>query len=306
MSQKNNGERRPLSHILYNKKIAPYLFILPFLIVFFVFFAYPIVDTFMMSFQKVISLNTSRFVGLTNYKRLDNQHFFNAMKTSTIYTLCMVAIMLIIPITLATFLNSRLLKFKNFFRSVIFIPALVSTISAGIAFRLIFGDTEIGFINSIILKLGGQIVQWKMGYATGIFIMVVLASWREMGINMIFCLSALQSISAELYESARVDGANGFQQFVYITIPQVRPIIIYVLTLTIINGYRMFTEGYVYWNETNPGDNGLTIVRYIYNQAFMKNDMGLGSAIGMVLLLIILVINLIQLKGFGMFEKEDR
>lgn len=68
----------------------------------------------------------------------------------------------------------------------------------------------------------------------------------------------------------------------------------------------MFTEGYVYWNETNPGDNGLTIVRYIYNQAFQKNDMGLGSAIGMVLLLIILVINLIQLKGFGMFEKEDR
>ncbi len=306
MEQNKEKENRALSRLLYNKKIAPYLFVLPFLIMFCIFFAYPIMDTFVMSFQKVISLNTARFVGITNYKRLDNQHFYNALKTSTIYTLCMVTIMLIFPITFATFLNSRLLKFKNFFRSVIFIPALVSTISAGIAFRLIFGDTEIGFVNSILIKLGKSPVTWKMGYATGIFIMVVLASWREMGINMIYCLSALQSISAELYESARVDGANGFQQFVYITIPQVRPIIIYVLTLTIINGYRMFTEGYVYWNETNPGDNGLTIVRYIYNQAFMKNDMGLGSAIGMVLLLIILVINLIQLKSFGMFEKEDR
>lgn len=306
MKQKNNEKSSLMTKLLYSKKIAPYLFILPFLVMFCVFFAYPIADTLTMSFQKVISLNSARFVGFTNYSRLNNQHFFNALKTSTIYTLCMVVIMLVFPITLATFLNSRLLKFKNFFRSVIFIPALVSTISAGIAFRLIFGDTEIGFVNSILIKLGKSPIQWKMGYATGIFIMVVLASWREMGINMIYCLSALQSISAELYESARVDGANGFQQFVYITIPQVRPIIIYVLTLTIINGYRMFTEGYVYWNETNPGDNGLTIVRYIYNQAFQKNDMGLGSAIGMVLLLIILVINLIQLKGFGMFEKEDR
>ena len=299
-------EKKKFSSILYNKKLAPYLFILPFIISFCVFFAYPIVDTFTMSFQKVISLNMARFVGIKNYTRLNNQHFFNAIKTSTIYTLCMVTIMLIMPITLAVFLNSKLLKFKNFFRSVIFIPALVSTISAGIAFRLIFGDTEIGFVNSILIKLGMQPITWKMGYASGIFIMVVLGSWREMGINMIYCLSALQSISAELYESGRVDGANSVQQFFYITLPQVKPIIIYVLTLTIINGYRMFTEGYVYWNETNPGDNGLTIVRYIYNQAFQKNDMGLGSAIGMVLLLIILVINLIQLNGFGMFEKEDR
>lgn len=290
----------------YNKKIAPYLFVLPFIIAFLLFFAYPIIDTFTMSFEKVVSFKISHFIGLKNYARLDNQHFFNALRTSTIYTCCMVVIMLIMPITLAVFLNSRLLKLKNLFRSVIFIPALVSTISAGIAFRLIFGDTEIGFVNSIIVKLGGTPVTWKMGYVSGIFIMVVLASWREMGINMIYCLSALQSISAELYESADVDGASKFQQFIHITIPQVKPIIIYVLTLTIINGYRMFTEGYVYWNETNPGDNGLTIVRYIYNQAFQKNDMGLGSAIGMVLLLIILVINLIQLKGFGMFEKEDR
>lgn len=293
------------SKMAYNKKIAPYLFILPFIISFCIFFAYPIAETFTMSFEKVVNLNIGHFVGFKNYARLNNTHFINALKTSTIYTVCMVCIMLIMPIILAVFLNSKILKFKNFFRSVIFIPALVSTISAGIAFRLIFGDSEVGFVNSILIKLGGQPIQWKMGYVTGIFIMVVLASWREMGINMVYCLSALQSIPAELYESAEMDGANKFQQFIYITIPQVKPIIIYILTLTIINGYRMFTEGYVYWNETNPGDNGLTIVRYIYNQAFQKNDMGLGSAIGVVLLLIILVINLIQLKGFGMFNKEE-
>lgn len=304
MDKKN--KKSLLTKIAYNKKIAPYLFILPFIVSFLIFFTYPIIDTFIMSFQEVVSFKISHFIGLKNYTRLNNQHFFNAIKTSTIYTACMVVIMLVMPITIAVFLNSKLLKCKKAFRAIIFIPALVSTISAGIAFRLIFGDTEIGFVNSIIVKFGGSPITWKMGYISGIFIMVVLASWREMGINMIYCLSALQNVPRELYESADVDGANKFQQFLYITIPQVRPIIIYVLTLTIINGYRMFTEGYVYWNETNPGDNGLTIVRYIYNQAFQKNDMGLGSATGIVLLLIILVINLIQLKGFGMFEKEDR
>ncbi|MCD8171312.1 MAG: sugar ABC transporter permease, partial [Clostridiales bacterium] len=159
--------------------------------------------------------------------------------------------------------------------------------------------------NSIILKLGGEIIAWKTGYVTGMIMMVTLAAWRELGINMVYCLSALQSIPEELYEAADIDGANAFQKFLFVTIPQVRPIIIYILTLTILNGYRMFTEGYVYWNETNPGDIGLTIVRYIYQQAFQRNDFGMGSAIGVVLLVIVLTVNMFQLNFFGLFKKED-
>lgn len=245
------------------------------------------------------------FVGLKNYRRLFNEHFYNALKTSTIYTISMVAIMMIFPITIATLLNSKIMKLKNIFRAVFFIPSLTSVIVAGIAFRLIFGDTELGFINSILLKFGGDIVPFKLGYGTGILIMVVLASWREIGINMVYCLSALQSVPDELIEAAQIDGANTFQRFRNVILPQVKPIIIYILTLSIINGYRMFTEGYVYWNETNPGDNGLTIVRYIYQQAFQRNDFGMGSAIGVVLLAIILAINMGQLNFFGLFKKED-
>lgn len=291
--------------ILYSRKIAPYIFCLPFIISFLVFFLYPTINTFLMSFQKIEGFSSSTWVGLQNYKRLLNPHFFNALKTSTIYTLCMVAIMLVLPITIATLLNSKLIKCRNFFRSAIFIPALTSTIVAGIAFRLLFGETEGGFFNSIILKLGGEIISWKTGYVTGMIMMVTLAAWRELGINMVYCLSALQSIPAELYEAADIDGCNGFQKFIYITIPQVKPIIIYVLTLTILNGYRMFTEGYVYWNDTNPGDIGLTIVRYIYQQAFQRNDFGMGSAIGVTLLAIVLIINMFQLNFFGLFKKED-
>ena len=202
-------------------------------------------------------------------------------------------------------LNSKILKFKNFFRSAIFVPTLTSVIVAGIGFRLMFGETEAGLFNSILLKLGGEIIAWKTGYVTGMIMMVTLAAWRELGINMVYCLSALQSIPEELYEAADIDGANAFQKFLFVTIPQVRPIIIYILTLTILNGYRMFTEGYVYWNETNPGDIGLTIVRYIYQQAFQRNDFGMGSAIGVVLLVIVLTVNMFQLNFFGLFKKED-
>lgn len=291
--------------ILYNKKAAPYIFCMPFVLSFFIFFLYPIITTFYMSFMDVISLDHMEFVGPKNYQRLLNEHFYNALKTSTIYTLTMVAIMMIVPITLATLLNSKIMKLKNIFRAAFFIPSLTSVIVAGIAFRLIFGDTELGFINSILLKYGGEIVPFKLGYGTGILIMVVLASWREIGINMVYCLSALQNVPEELIEAAQIDGANTFQRFRNVILPQVKPIIIYILTLSVINGYRMFTEGYVYWNETNPGDNGLTIVRYIYQQAFQRNDFGMGSAIGVVLLAIILAINMGQLKFFGLFKKED-
>lgn len=299
------SKSKGLSKILYNKKLAPYIFCLPFIISFLVFFLYPAVSSFLMSFQKIEGFNNTTWIGLGNYKRLFNAHFFNAIKSSTIYTICMVCIMLILPITIATILNSKIMKCKNFFRSAVFIPTLTSVVVAGISFRLLFGETEGGFFNSIILKLGGEMVNWKTGYVTGMIMMVTLAAWRELGINMVYCLSALQSIPAELYEAADIDGCSGIQKFFYVTIPQVKPIIIYILTLAIINGYRMFTEGYVYWNDTNPGDIGLTIVRYIYQQAFQRNDFGMGSAIGMVLLVIIMAVNMVQMNLFGMFKKEE-
>ncbi|MCI8416754.1 MAG: sugar ABC transporter permease [Lachnospiraceae bacterium] len=298
---KSNG----FTKILYNKKLAPYIFCLPFIISFLIFFLYPAISSFLMSFQKIEGFQNTTWIGLGNYKRLFNVHFFNAIKSSTIYTICMVCIMMILPITIATILNSKIMKCKNFFRSAVFIPTLTSVVVAGISFRLLFGETEGGFFNSIILKLGGEMISWKTGYVTGMIMMVTLAAWRELGINMVYCLSALQSIPAELYEAADIDGCSGVQKFFYVTIPQVKPIIIYILTLSIINGYRMFTEGYVYWNETNPGDIGLTIVRYIYQQAFQRNDFGMGSAIGMVLLVIIMAVNMVQMNLFGMFKKED-
>lgn len=295
-----------LRHTLfYSPEIAPYVFVLPFILSFLIFFLYPTISTVVMSFQEVLGLRQNKFIGLKNYGRLLDVHFYNAIATNTIYAVCTIAVLIPLPMLLAVVLNSKKMPFRNVFRSIFFLPALTSVIVAGVAFRLLFGDSEFAFVNSLLMKVGVPPVKWMLNYWPGMFIMVFLASWRWAGVNMVYFLSGLQNIPIELYESADIDGANAVQKFFRITLPMLKPIAVYVLTISIYGGFAMFGESYVYWNENMPGDIGLTIVRYIYQQAFQRNDMGLGSAIGISLLAIVLTINILQLKSFGLFKKED-
>lgn len=290
---------------LYSQKVAPYLFVSPFVLTFLIFFLYPTASTITMSFQEVQGLTSTKFIGLDNYRRMFDEHFFNALKTNTIYTLLSLMLLIPVPILFAVFLNSKWIKGRTLFKSVIFIPALTSVIVAGVSFRLMFGEADTALINSVIGKLGISPQNWILNYGTGMMLMVILNTWRVAGINMVYYLAGLQSIPEELYESAEMDGANGFTRFYWITLPLLKPIIIYTLTIGIFEGYRMFGESYVFWNEGMPGDIGLTIVRFIYQQAFQRNDMGMGSAIGITLLLIVLTVNMVQLKLFGLFKKEE-
>src|SRR5690606_38864557 len=209
-----------------------------------------------------------------------------------------------IPLFIAVLLNSRLTKGKTFFKTVLFIPALTSVIVAGIPFRLMFGELDTALVNSVLIQLGLPPQKWLLSYWTGMMLMVILHVWRNAGIFMVYYIAGLQNVPDELYESASIDGAGAFKKFWYITLPMLKPILIYTLTITIFEGYRMFGESYVLWNESMPNDIGLTIVRYIYQQAFQRNDLGFGSAIGITLLLIVLIINLVHLRYFGLFRKE--
>ena len=297
-------KRKIPKSLLYSKKLAPYVFVAPFVLSFLVFFLYPSIETVYMSFMTMEGFNNPEFVGFDNYARLFNYHFGNAILTNTVYTVCVIAIMMTIPTLLAVLVNSKLLKLRNVFRASIFIPSLVSALIAGVAFRLMFSDMDSGLFNQIRHLFGMESIAWNMSYGTGILMMVTLDAWKSIGINMVYCLSALQTIPRDIYESAEIDGANGVQKFWRITLPLLKPTLVYIFTLTIIAGYRMFTESYVYWVDTTPGDIGLTIVRYLYQMSFQRNDMGFGCAIGIVLLIIIMLINMIQLRGFGLFGKE--
>ena len=121
---------------------------------------------------------------------------------------------------------------------------------------------------------------------------------------MLYYLAGLQGIPAELYEAASIDGANSWLQFKHITFPLLKPVSIYVLTISIYGGFRMFEESYVYWPSNSPGDIGLTIVSYLYQRGIQFNEMGMASAIGVVLLAIVLTLNVIQFVLTGAFNKE--
>lgn len=301
----NPKKRVKPSNLLYSQNIAPYFFVFPFLISFVIFFAYPVVSTVIMSFQEVLPGQVT-FIGLENYKELWNPTFLKAIRNSMVYTILTLIILIPLPLVLAVFLNSKVMFAKNMFRSITFIPALTSVVVAGIIFRLIFGQQEGALLNSILGSFGIEPIAWLNKASTSMFTLVVLATWKWMGINILYFLAGLQNIPRELYESAEVDGASTWRKFVHITLPLLKPISIYVFTISIYGGLSMFAESYMlYGSNKSPNNIGLTIVGYLYQKGIEQNNLGFGSAVGIVLLLITLIITFIQLKFFGMFKKEE-
>ncbi|MDQ0300076.1 arabinosaccharide transport system permease protein [Salibacterium salarium] len=297
--------KRPskLTAFLTSRKIAPYVFVTPFVISFLLLFLYPMIQAFVMSFQQVLPGQTT-FIGFDNYERLLNPTFYRALLNTSVYVLFTVLILVAAPVVLAVFLNSKLLKFKNFFRASLFVPALTSVIVAGVIFRMMFGESDSAVANEVLGFFGISPIDWRYGSVSGMFLMVLLASWRWMGVNILYFLAGLQNVSDELYEAADIDGANPIQKFFYVTLPSLKPVVIFVSTISIINGFRMFEESFVFWQANSPGNIGLTVVGYIYQEGISQNDMGFGAAIGVVLMLIIFIVSIIQLKFVGAF-KED-
>ena len=292
---------------IFNKKAAPYVFILPFILTFLIFFISLMVKTITMSFQSVLP-GVTEWVGLNNYKKLlGDAVFLKAVSNSVKYMIWTLILLIPIPMLLATILNSKFAKGREFFKSALYLPALTSVVVAGTIFRLAFSELDGAVMNSIIGFFGMDPIKWLKGANTGFFALLLLACWRWTGVNMLYFLSGLKNIPEELYESADIDGANAFEKFIYITVPQLKPTIIYVLTISIYAGLAMFTESYMIWGgNASPKNIGLTIVGYLYRQGIEKNAMGYASAVGLVLFIIAMTINMIQLKLNGTFSKEEQ
>lgn len=296
--------RKKIYKLINSKKIVPYVMVFPFIVTFSVFFLYAILSAFQMSFQEVIGFGEVNFVGLKNYKNLANPHYYDAISVSLRYTFWTILILIPLPLILAVMLNSKLTIGKNVLRSALFVPALTSVIVAGMFFRFSFGEQTTALANQIVALFNQGPFTWLQSKHTGMFALVILCVWRWLGVNIIYFLSGLQNIPVELYESADIDGANGFHKFFSITIPSLRPVITYVVTISVYGGLSMFAETFAYWGYRSPGNIGLTLVSYIYAQGFNNADFGFAAAIGITLLLIILGINIIQLILTGFFKKE--
>ena len=294
-----------MKKLFYSQKLAPYVFVLPFALTVVIFWLFPIGNGVLLSFQDVLK---DEWVGLGNYQRLlSDKIFLKAVYNSAKYMVGTLVLLIPFPMLFATLLNSKLMKKPGFFKSIYFIPALTSVGVAGTIFRLMFGEMNTSLANQVIAAFGMSPIKWLKGEWTSYFALLLLACWRWTGVNILYFLAGLQSISTDIYEAASIDGASKWQQFVKISFPLVKPTTVYVLTISIYAGLSMFTESYMLWKGNNSPQNiGLTIVGYLYRQGIEKRAMGYACAVGLILLIIVMVVNLVQLKATGTFDKEER
>ena len=283
--------------LLYSQKLAPYVFVAPFIITFAVFFVYPMITTVLMSFQEITGSGTT-WVGFKNYQDMfANKNFYTAVSNSMTYMVLTCAILIPVPMVLAYIAESKFSKAGKFFKTVAFMPVLCSVVVAGIIFRMMFSELDGALMNQARGVFGLEPITWLKGSSTSMFAMVLLCFWRWTGMNMLYYMAGLKAIPSELYEAADIDGANSFQKFTRIVLPLLKPTTIYVLTISIYAGLSMFTESYMIFGGNNsPKNYGLTIVGYLYRYGFEKVDkFGFASAVGLVLMVGSLVITLIQL-----------
>ena len=292
---------------IITKRSAPYLFCSPFIISFMVFMLYPMISMIYGSFYKLEGVSTYRFVGAGNYQRImTDPHIGNAILTTLGFTLGITIVNLILPLILAVVLNQKLTPFRNIFRSAFYIPTLTSVVVLGIFFRFFFAGNANTPLNLFMQLINQEPKEWLYSTKmTGVIALVFTSTWRWLGLNILYFLSALQTISPELYDAAYVDGANTVQKFRYITLPGIKPILIFVTTTLTYGGLRMFGESYVLWaSKSSPGDIGLTIVLYIYRMAFGQFDMGYASALSVILIMCLMLLNFMYIKSLGIGKKE--
>lgn len=295
-----------IAAILNHKKVVPVVFLAPFMVVFLIFKVYPVILAVIMSFQNFQGVQSQEWVGLTNYQNVFNLVRFNqALANTTIYTIGTLLILIPLPLVLAVLLDSGRVVQSTVFRTLIFLPALTSLVVAGTVFRLILAED--GFLNLFLTSLFGvQPLRWLEVSDLALPSLILVATWRWTGINILYFNSGLVNISKDLYEAAVIDGASAFQMFWRITLPLLRPTTLFVVVLSIIGGYQVFVEPFIlYTGGGGPGDGGLTMALLIYRTAFTSFNFGTAAAMGVILAAIIFVFSLIQFRYFGVFSKED-
>lgn len=302
-----NKKQNVFQKFIYSQKTAPYVFVIPFLLSFSIFWIYPLFSAIKMSFEKIEPKATT-FVGIENYtKLLSDPIFFTALRNSFVYMVLTLVILIPLPMLFAVLLDSRLVKAKGVWKAILYMPALTSVVISGTIFRLMFSEYDMGQMNVLMRALGFESIKWLKEGPTAMLALLLLASWRWMGVNMLYFLSGLKGIDNSLYESANIDGATSWKKFWYITIPLLKPTSIYVLTISVYAGLAMFLESFMLWGGNgSPKNIGLTIVGYLYRRGIEKNQMGYASAVGVVLLVIALAINMVQLTMTGTFKKEEK
>ena len=276
-----------------------YAFISPFYILFMIFGLYPLVFSFVLSFTNWGGKGPLNFIGINNFKLiLLDKVFWQAMTNGAILFTMYVPVMIFLATVLAVILNSGRVRGFQFFRTLIFMPYITNVIAAGFVFQLLLG-TKYGLFNNILVWIGLPPVAWLDTVWGARVSLCLLVIWAWLGYNMVIILAGLQTIPKELTESAMIDGATPIQAFFLITIPLLRPVLLFCTVLSTMGSFNLFGELISLFPSSagsGPLQSTITPLLAIYNQAFRNFKFGYASTQAYVYFAMIFVITLIQLK----------
>ncbi len=295
------AERRKFS-------VIPYLFILPHLLFFIVFLAYPFFNAIAISFQDYSYLRpeATRFLGLQNYINIftpntpEFQTFWNALGNTVQFVLYSVPLLVVIPLLLAVLLNTKT-PGRNFFRAIYFMPWVLSVAVVGLLWWWIFQDQG-GLINFYLSKTGFEPPQWLSTLPWAWVSIVVATVWWTIGFNTIILLAGLQDIPDYLYEAASLDGATGIRAFWNITVPMLRAVLLFIIITSIIASFNLFGQPFIMTGggPSQAGGGGATepVMVRIYNEGFVRNFQGSAAAMSVIVAAIMIAVSYINFRFF--------
>lgn len=285
----------PMASATTRPTLTGWLFLAPALILLGIFVLYPI------AYLSYLSLTTGSFtrtgihwVGLRNYSRLlADPEFWQVLSNTIYFTVATVLPSLLLPLGLAALLD-RTIALRGLLRTAYFIPSITSLVAVGLGWRWLF-QTD-GWVNALLVALGLAPIPWLSSSVWAMPVMILFSVWKQLGFNLVVFLAGLQTIPASRYEAAELDGANHWQQFWHITLPGLRPTLIFATITTVIFTLRSFEQPYVITGG-GPLNTTNLLVFYIYNQAFAQFDFGYAAAVTFLLLAMTLVLVYVQLQS---------
>ena len=284
-----------------NEQKMAYLFVAPGIILFVVFVLGPLVASFYWSFTEYNGIQPPKWVGTENYKNIffHDPRFWKSIRNTAFYTVGVIPPGLVLSLLLAIAVDQQI-KGKNFFRIIYFIPSVTSVIALSVIWKWLFAGEKYGLINYILILLGSKPIDWLMSPVWTLPAIMIMSIWAGIGYNMILFLAGLQTIPATVYEAADIDGASTWDKFWNITLPLLKPTMVFVVIMGFIASFQVFERIYV-MTESEFGiggvlDSALTTVAYLYDMGFRKFQMGYASALGYIVFSVIFIITIINVR----------
>jgi len=286
--------------MLFLKKFEPYLFLLPAIIILFLFLFFPLLWNIYISLHDVSILTIIKdweFVGFENFNNIfEDPNFFNSLKVTLVFVFGTVLLQFGIGLLIALLLNQQI-RASGLFRTLFIIPWTVSTVITGFSFKFLFDD-NFGIINYGIEKLGLDSIQWFSDTALTIWIIIIANTWYGTPFTILFLTAGLLSINPTLYEAAIIDGATKFRRFAYITLPLLKPFILTNLILVTVWTINFFDLQLIMTNG-GPLSSTTTMSLYMYKQAFEFGFFSEGAAVGILLIIMNIAVAFVYLKVFA-------